>query len=78
MSGVIVPEVVVEAVEAGSATSLSVVAVVSLIAFLVVREFSNASEKRKAKVLSEHLLVAIVPLIIVFVLTVTWKVLDVI
>ena len=78
MSGAIVPEVVVEAIEAGSATSLSVVAVVSLIAFLVVREFSNASEKRKAKVLSEHLLVAIVPLIIVFVLTVTWKVLDVI
>ena len=66
------PDVVVDTVNSGQPVSLEVVAIVSLILFLAVREIGDASRSRKVKELSDYLMVAIVPLLMVFLLVVVW------
>jgi hypothetical protein len=66
------PDVVVDTVNSGQPVSLEVVAIVSLILFLAVREIGDASRSRRVKELSDYLMVAIVPLFIVFLLVVVW------
>ena len=66
------PDVVVDTVNSGQPVSLEVVAIVTLILFLAVREIGDASRSRKVKELSDYLMVAIVPLFIVFLLVVVW------
>jgi len=66
------PDVVVDTVNSGQPVSLEVVAIVSLILFLAVREVGDASRSRRVKELSDYLMVAIVPLFIVFLLVVVW------
>jgi hypothetical protein len=66
------PDVVVDTVNSGQPVSLQVVAIVSLILFLAVREVGDASRSRRVKELSDYLMVAIVPLLMVFLLVVVW------
>jgi hypothetical protein len=66
------PDVVVDTVNSGQPISLEVVAIVTLILFLAVREIGDASRSRKVKELSDYLMVAIVPLLLVFLLVVVW------
>ena len=66
------PDVVVDTVNSGQPVSLQVVAIVSFILFLAVREIGDASRSRKVKELSDYLMVAIVPLLMVFLLVVVW------
>jgi uncharacterized membrane protein len=69
---IMLPDVVVDTVNSGQPVSLEVVAIVSLILFLAVREIGDASRSRRVKELSDYLMVAIVPLFIVFLLVVVW------
>ena len=68
---------VTDSITTGSAASLGQVAVITLILFLVTKELASASDGPKPRILSQHALVGIVPLLIVFGLIVLVKAVEV-
>ena len=60
-----------------AAASLALIAILTLILLLIQKEIFGGRNERRAQRLSRTLNVAIVPLVIIFVLTVAFKVADV-